>query len=59
MQIVATQVTKDVLRLPGHEVPGSSKTIESIIGDDPTGFTNSPLRDIEISESDIDEDPKI
>lgn len=57
MQIVATQVTKDVLRLPGHEVPGSSKTIESIIGDDPIGFTNSPLN-TEISESDVDEDPK-
>ena len=57
MQMVATQVTKDVLRLPGHEVPGSSKTIESIIGDDPIGFTNSPLN-TEISESDVDEDPK-
>lgn len=57
MQMVATQVTKDVLRLPGHEVPGSSKTIESIIGDDPIEFTNSPLRDTEVSESDVDEDP--
>ena len=59
MEIVATQVTKDVLRLPGHEVPASSKTIESIIGDDPIDFTNLPLRDTEISESDVDEDPKI
>ena len=40
MPIVTTQVTRDYLRLDGHNVPLSTRAIESIIGTDPRQFTN-------------------
>ena len=56
MPIVTTQVTRDYLRLDGHNVPLSTRAIESIIGTDPRQFTNELMTTTTTTAEETDDD---